>query len=37
MTADQLARPDSDEVMVQTKLGEVIGGRVKNGVQVFLS
>lgn len=37
MTGDQLAEPGSERVSVQTKLGEVVGGRTRNGAQVFLS
>ena len=37
MTGDQLAESSSERVRVQTKLGEVVGGRVRNGAQVFLS
>lgn len=37
MTGDQLADASSERVTVTTKLGKVVGGRVKNGAQVFLS
>ena len=37
MTGDQLALHSSERVSVVTRHGRVVGGRVKNGVQVFLS
>lgn len=37
MTGDQLALPTSERVSTITKHGEITGGRVKNGCQVFLS
>jgi hypothetical protein len=37
MTAEQLALPSSARVTATTKYGKVVGGRVRNGCQVFLS
>lgn len=37
MTGDQLALPIFERVSTITKHGKIIGGRVKNGCQVFLS
>jgi hypothetical protein len=37
MTAEQLVLPNSQRVTVTTRHGKVVGGRVKNGCQVFLS
>jgi hypothetical protein len=37
MTADQLALPGSERVRAETRYGAVVGGRVRNGCQVFLS
>jgi hypothetical protein len=37
MTGDQLALSNSQRVTATTKHGKVVGGRVKNGCQVFLS
>ncbi|ORX39561.1 Alpha/Beta hydrolase protein [Kockovaella imperatae] len=35
--AEQLALPDSERVTAKTRHGPILGGRVKNGVQVFLN
>lgn len=37
MTAEQLALPGSQRVTATTRYGKIVGGRVKNGCQVFLS
>ncbi|WWD19393.1 hypothetical protein CI109_103853 [Kwoniella shandongensis] len=37
MTGEQLALPSSQKVETLTKHGKVVGGRVKNGCQVFLN
>ncbi|KIY45083.1 alpha/beta-hydrolase [Fistulina hepatica ATCC 64428] len=36
-TGEQLALPTSERVTATTKHGKVVGGRVRNGVQVFLN
>ena len=37
MTAEQLALPGSQRVKATTRYGKIVGGRVRNGCQVFLS
>jgi hypothetical protein len=37
MTGDQLALASSEAVFAQTRYGNITGGRVRNGCQVFLS
>lgn len=37
MTGEQLVLPSSERVRAHTQYGPVVGGRVKNGCQVFLS
>ncbi|WWC90315.1 uncharacterized protein L201_005248 [Kwoniella dendrophila CBS 6074] len=37
MTGDQLALPSSERITMETRFGQITGGRTKNGCQVFLN